>query len=559
MALSKVDGRMLEINALVVSARMFGSDLSGGTASRALAKRAWQYAVANDLPFLVPIFEDGEPLIVTVGTGGRDFSTRQAAHDATLNWIFPGQIPKQADTLPVPLNSQSQFALIFSCKAEEEVTSGKGLVWNHPAGNVIKLFGEDAVGLAREGTVSTSFSGGVHLIKIRFSAGPAAGVRVGGHMRVLFPTGTGADVNQIDGLWRVAAVDPVVGDAPKIDVTLAVFSHEMAAPMTITALSGGIYVYIPSGLRGINQPANGAQNGIIDVAANCVLHVDDFYVSGVDSGTNDAETNNYLLRYNAKLYCHGYGGGAEGQRTCFWGLADSFAQIDNWAFCGADNYGISGIQNRVDGQNCSASGNLIANVVPQFGSDMSLILGNWGGSGGKGFDVTGGGRAIASGVCNKCDVGVYTRADGRFDGIDMTVKDHTTAPFQRIGLGGIIQMDTLANTNGTPIPAFNLGDSRGGGISTTNKTGSTGSLKGNVAWNPASVANGAQTSTTLTITGAVLGMPVVAWTIIALSGLRLWGEVTAADTVTLYLANTTGGAVDLGLATFYAKVIPGET
>jgi hypothetical protein len=39
-----------------------------------------------------------------------------------------------------------------------------------------------------------------------------------------------------------------------------------------------------------------------------------------------------------------------------------------------------------------------------------------------------------------------------------------------------------------------------------------------------------------------------------LSGLRLWGEVTAADTVTLYLGNTTGDAVDPATLSVYVRV-----
>ena len=537
--------------AAIVTAKQYGSDLSGDATSRALAKTAWQAAVAAGKPFLVPLFADGEPLVITVGVG-MDFTTPRAAHDATLNWIFPGQKPKLGDTLPIPLNSQPQFALMFSMAPAEIVMSGKGLVWNHPASNQILLFGEGAVGLGLTSFQSASYTSGVHLIKIRFASLPAS-MRVGASMRILFPTGTGADVNMLDGIWRVHAVD-----VPNKDVTLAVYAHEQTSSLSITALSGGIYVYIPCGLRGINQPPNGAQNGILDVHAS-VMHLDDFYISGNASGTNDPETNNIVLRYGASIWCHGYGGALEGTRTNIWGLKASHAQIDNWAFCGATSYGISGIQTQIDGQNTSAAGNLQTNVVCQFGATMSLILGNFGGAGGVGFDVTAGGKAIASGTCNKCNIGVQTRADGRFDGIDMTVKDHTETPFKRVGLGGKIYMDTLANTNGTPNPPFELGDGKGGGISTINKAGAPGALNGNSAWNPASIANGAQGAIAVAVTGAAVGMRVEAWANAYLSGLKLWGEVSSAGNVTCYLQNTTGSAVDLSIFTVYVKVIPAET
>lgn len=82
-----------------------------------------------------------------------------------------------------------------------------------------------------------------------------------------------------------------------------------------------------------------------------------------------------------------------------------------------------------------------------------------------------------------------------------------------------------------------------------------GFLNASTTWNPASCANGAQVSTTVTVSGAVVSDVVLRTSAnIALGGLRLWGEVTAADTVTLYLANATGATVDLGSGTFYVRV-----
>lgn len=74
-------------------------------------------------------------------------------------------------------------------------------------------------------------------------------------------------------------------------------------------------------------------------------------------------------------------------------------------------------------------------------------------------------------------------------------------------------------------------------------------------WDPGSIANGAQTSTSFS-TGvtAAIGDYVEAAGSIAMSGLRLWGEITAANTITWYLANNTGGAVDLASMTVRARV-----
>lgn len=73
-------------------------------------------------------------------------------------------------------------------------------------------------------------------------------------------------------------------------------------------------------------------------------------------------------------------------------------------------------------------------------------------------------------------------------------------------------------------------------------------------WDPASIANGAQASTTITVTSSLVGQRVEARGSIALSGLQMWGEVTTNGTVTVYLQNTTGGSVDLGSMTVTATV-----
>jgi len=67
-------------------------------------------------------------------------------------------------------------------------------------------------------------------------------------------------------------------------------------------------------------------------------------------------------------------------------------------------------------------------------------------------------------------------------------------------------------------------------------------------WNPASVANGSYTSTTVTIKGIKANTKnhVRVFAPYSLQGLITAGYVSADDTVTVTLHNTTGGAVDLG-------------
>jgi hypothetical protein len=74
-------------------------------------------------------------------------------------------------------------------------------------------------------------------------------------------------------------------------------------------------------------------------------------------------------------------------------------------------------------------------------------------------------------------------------------------------------------------------------------------------WDAPSCAAAAQVSTAVAAPGAEIGDKVFPSASIALSGLNLRGEVTAADTVTLYLSNLTAAAVDLASATYYIAVL----
>lgn len=74
---------------------------------------------------------------------------------------------------------------------------------------------------------------------------------------------------------------------------------------------------------------------------------------------------------------------------------------------------------------------------------------------------------------------------------------------------------------------------------------------GSTFWDPGSVAHGSQTSTTVTVTDVQLGDAVVYTSANqSLSGLHLRAEVTALNTVTLFLSNMTGSPVDLGGTVF---------
>lgn len=79
-------------------------------------------------------------------------------------------------------------------------------------------------------------------------------------------------------------------------------------------------------------------------------------------------------------------------------------------------------------------------------------------------------------------------------------------------------------------------------------------LNASKTWDPASLATGTQTTTTVTATGAVLGDYAMASFSLSTAGLILRADVTAADTVTVVLLNMTGGTVDLASGTLKVRV-----
>ena len=81
-------------------------------------------------------------------------------------------------------------------------------------------------------------------------------------------------------------------------------------------------------------------------------------------------------------------------------------------------------------------------------------------------------------------------------------------------------------------------------------------LEGSVTWDAASIGDGNEEAKEITITGASLGDFVEVSLSIDVEDLGLTADVTAANTVTCLLWNNTGGAINLGSATAYARVFP---
>lgn len=76
-----------------------------------------------------------------------------------------------------------------------------------------------------------------------------------------------------------------------------------------------------------------------------------------------------------------------------------------------------------------------------------------------------------------------------------------------------------------------------------------------VTYDPPSLATGQQQSTTVTLNGAAPGNVVECSFNKVLSGTRMWAEVTAANTVTVYHRNDTSAAVDVASGTLTVKLI----
>lgn len=79
-----------------------------------------------------------------------------------------------------------------------------------------------------------------------------------------------------------------------------------------------------------------------------------------------------------------------------------------------------------------------------------------------------------------------------------------------------------------------------------------------LAWNPGSILDGDEVAQEVTVAGARLGDFALCSFSIDVADLQLRADVTAADTVTVVLSNSTGGTIDLAAGTLRVKVVPYE-
>jgi hypothetical protein len=92
------------------------------------------------------------------------------------------------------------------------------------------------------------------------------------------------------------------------------------------------------------------------------------------------------------------------------------------------------------------------------------------------------------------------------------------------------------------------------GSGTDAKIFGLGQLFASKTYDPSSVNDGSSITTTVTVTGAVVGQTVTPSFSLDLQGLVLTGYVSAADTVTTVLTNNTGSPVDLGSGTLTVSI-----
>lgn len=148
------------------------------------------------------------------------------------------------------------------------------------------------------------------------------------------------------------------------------------------------------------------------------------------------------------------------------------------------------------------------------------------------------------------NAGPYKKfSDGTIE-VDINLVSSTRGQIQVAGTPSNIPIYLMAKgTSAVAIDPFGTGGMTLGGGSVVKKF-----LTGTATWDPPNVAAGAQTTASLTVTGAALGDTVVVSFDKDLQAMRLSGYVSAANTVSVVLANGTAGAIDLASGTLRADV-----
>jgi hypothetical protein len=113
--------------------------------------------------------------------------------------------------------------------------------------------------------------------------------------------------------------------------------------------------------------------------------------------------------------------------------------------------------------------------------------------------------------------------------------------------------DGVRVTSGTARPFQTL--TNGGTLAVTTPIVRGREFYGTATYDPPSIAAGAYTSTTVSVQGAAVGDLIESISFnVGLAGIVVTGQVTGADTVTVWFYNTTASAVDLTSGTLRVMV-----
>jgi len=184
-------------------------------------------------------------------------------------------------------------------------------------------------------------------------------------------------------------------------------------------------------------------------------------------------------------------------------------------------------------------------------------------NGGPGMYVGGQRSIVADNICYNnviytAEVGagiVLGYLDATYNASRCVVTGNTC--FDTLGAGGT--QDYGISVNASNVGIVLAGNAIAGNRVADTDASSTQTFYGfnsvaTVTWDPGSIAVGASTTQTITVSGAAFGDFVAVSCSISLAGLTLTGYVSGVNSVVLVLANLTAGAVDLSSATFRAIV-----
>lgn len=121
--------------------------------------------------------------------------------------------------------------------------------------------------------------------------------------------------------------------------------------------------------------------------------------------------------------------------------------------------------------------------------------------------------------------------------------------------GSVVNLQTLVSAVQNAVQAQNLIATNIAKLVTALAIAFPAPLSSSITWDPPNIANGASTTTTVTVAGAVLGNYAQTSFSLDLQGLTLTAYVSSANTITAVLSNATGGAINLASGLLKVRVI----